>query len=79
MENTQAVQDATSGKATDATAPVSGNRSTSPAPGSGGYFIFLVIYLALLSAFGSFVNDMYLPTLPAMKRAFMCSTSTVQL
>lgn len=79
MENTQAVQDATSGKATDATAPVSGTRSTSPAPGSGGYFIFLVIYLALLSAFGSFVNDMYLPTLPAMKRAFMCSTSTVQL
>lgn len=46
---------------------------------SGGYFVFLVIYLALMSAFGSFVNDMYLPTLPEMKRAFLCSTSTVQL
>ncbi len=51
---------------------------TDAAP-SGGYFIFLVIYLAMLSAFGSFVNDMYLPTLPAMTRAFHCSISTVQL
>ncbi len=50
-----------------------------PKIGSGGYFVFLVIYLALLSAFGSFVNDMYLPTLPEMKRAFNCSVSTVQL
>lgn len=46
---------------------------------SGGYFAFLVIYLAMLSAFGSFVNDMYLPTLPAMMKAFHCSISTVQL
>lgn len=54
--------------------------ATAPKQGpTGGYFVFLVIYLAMLSAFGSFVNDMYLPTLPAMKRAFLCSTSTVQL
>lgn len=46
---------------------------------AGSYFIFLVIYLALMSAFGSFVNDMYLPTLPAMMRSFHCSVSTVQL
>lgn len=46
---------------------------------SGSYFVFLVIYLALMSAFGSFVNDMYLPTLPAMMKAFGCSVSTVQL
>lgn len=46
---------------------------------AGGYFIFLVIYLALLSAFGSFVNDMYLPTLPEMVSAFHCSIPTVQL
>ncbi len=45
----------------------------------GGYFAFLVIYLALLSAFGSFVNDMYLPTLPEMVRSFHTSRSTVQL
>ncbi len=46
---------------------------------TGGYFVFLVIYLALLSAFGSFVNDMYLPTLPEMVRSFHTSRSIVQL
>ncbi len=45
----------------------------------GGYFAFLIIYLVLLSAFGSFVNDMYLPTLPEMVRSFHTTTSTVQL
>lgn len=50
--------------------------STSP---SGGYYAFLILYLVLLSAFGSFVNDMYLPTLPEMVRAFHTTTSTVQL
>lgn len=42
-------------------------------------FTFLVIYLAGLSAFGSFVNDMYLPSLPEMTHFFGCSASTVQL
>lgn len=46
---------------------------------SGGYYIFLILFLVLLSAFGSFVNDMYLPTLPEMVRAFHTSRSTVQL
>lgn len=46
---------------------------------TGGYYIFLIIYLALLSAFGSFVNDMYLPTLPEMVRSFHSTTSVVQL
>lgn len=59
------------------------NDTTTPTPQkagpTGSYFVFLVIYLALLSAFGSFVNDMYLPTLPAMMRSFHCSVSTVQL
>lgn len=54
----------------------SGIPAVSPA---GGYYVFLVIYLALLSAFGSFVNDMYLPTLPEMVRSFHTSTSVVQL
>lgn len=43
------------------------------------YYIFLITFLTLLSAFGSFVNDMYLPTLPSMVEAFKCSVSTVQL
>lgn len=46
---------------------------------AGGYFVFLILYLVLLSAFGSFVNDMYLPTLPEMVKAFQTSRSTVQL
>lgn len=46
---------------------------------SGGYYAFLIIYLVLLSAFGSFVNDMYLPTLPEMVRSFHTTRSTVQL
>lgn len=56
--------------------------SASPAavyPHGKGYYMFLVGYLVLLSAFGSFVNDMYLPTLPEMTRFFHCSVSQVQL
>lgn len=48
-------------------------------PAGGGYYVFLIIYLVLLSAFGSFVNDMYIPTLPDMVRSFHASPSTVQL
>ena len=43
------------------------------------YYWFLVLYLVLLSALGSFVNDMYSPTLPAMCRFFSCSVPTVQM
>lgn len=43
------------------------------------HYLFLVIYLAGLSAFGSFVNDMYIPSLPSMKEFFHCSVPTVQL
>lgn len=42
-------------------------------------FTFFVIYMAGLSAFGSFVNDMYIPSLPEMTDFFHCSVSTVQL
>lgn len=42
-------------------------------------FTFFVIYVAGLSAFGSFVNDMYLPSLPSMQHFFGCSVSSVQL
>ena len=42
-------------------------------------FAFLVTYLVGLSAFGSFVNDMYLPSLPSMTKFFGCSVPMVQL
>ena len=59
-----------------------GTSQTEPATqnGAGGRgYAFLVAYLVALSAFGSFVNDMYIPTLPEMARFFGCSASTVQL
>ena len=43
------------------------------------YYWFLVIYLVGLSALGSFVNDMYTPSLPEMCRFFHCSVPTVQM
>jgi DHA1 family bicyclomycin/chloramphenicol resistance-like MFS transporter len=43
------------------------------------YFIFLVIFLGMLTAFGPFVTDMYLPTLPSMQHVFNTTTSMVQL
>lgn len=52
---------------------------TNTYPNGKNYYIFLVAYLVGLSAFGSFVNDMYLPTLPEMTRYFDCSVSVVQL
>lgn len=42
-------------------------------------FTFLVIYLVGLSAFGSFVNDMYLPSLPSMTKFFHCTVPMVQM
>lgn len=43
------------------------------------YYIFLVVYLVLISALGSFVNDMYTPALPAMCTFFGCSVSLAQM
>ena len=40
---------------------------------------FLIAYMVGLSAFGSFVNDMYQPSLPSMMRFFGTTVSTVQL
>lgn len=40
---------------------------------------FLLIFLGTLSAFGPFVMDMYLPTLPAMSDFFHTSSPMVQL
>ncbi|MDE6218614.1 MAG: MFS transporter, partial [Muribaculaceae bacterium] len=42
-------------------------------------YVFLIIYLVGLSAFGSFVNDMYMPSLPSMVRFFHCSVPVCEL
>ena len=55
-------------------------QAPAPAPiASKSYYAFFVVYMAMLSAFGSFVNDMYLPTLPAMMKAFHTSVTTTEL
>lgn len=46
---------------------------------TGSYRIFLLIFLGLLTAFGPFVTDMYLPALPTMIDMFGTNTSMVQL
>lgn len=43
------------------------------------YFLYLIVFLGLLSAFGPFVIDMFLPALPEMAEVFHCDTSVVQL
>ena len=43
------------------------------------YFVFLIVFLGLLSAFGPFVIDMYLPALPEMTEVFGCDAAGVQL
>lgn len=58
--------------------PVTNNDDQS-APTSGGYYAFVITYLVLLSAFGSFVNDTYIPTMPEMVKAFKCTISTCEL
>ena len=46
---------------------------------SKGRYSFLVFYLVILSALGSFVNDMYSPSLPAMCKFFNTSVSLAQM
>lgn len=46
---------------------------------SRSYYWFLVFFLVLLSASGSFVNDMYSPALPDMCELFGCSIPLAQM
>lgn len=46
---------------------------------SGKYYAFFVAYMVILSALGSFVNDLYLPALPEMVGFFHTTVPTVQL
>ena len=41
--------------------------------------LFILVFLGVLTAFGPFVTDMYLPTLPAMTEYFGTTSSQVQL
>lgn len=43
------------------------------------YYFFLIVFLGIISAFGPFVTDMYLPTLPSMADVFNTTPSIVQL
>ncbi len=43
------------------------------------YFLFLMVFLGALSAFGPFITDFYLPTLPSMAEVFHTNASMVQL
>lgn len=43
------------------------------------YYLFLIVFLGLLSAFGPFITDMYLPTLPAMADVFKTTPTKVQV
>lgn len=43
-----------------------------------GYKTFLLLFLGMLTAFGPFTTDMYLPSLPSMAEEFGTSSSMVQ-
>lgn len=49
------------------------------AASSGRSYGFLLTFLVTMSAFGSFVNDLFVPALPEMVRYFHTTRSTVQL
>lgn len=48
----------------------------SPAPRN---YVMFVIFIAIIGAFSSFVNDMYLPTIPTMMKEFHTSASMTQM
>lgn len=46
---------------------------------TSSYKVFLLLFLGMLTAFGPFVTDMYLPALPSMVEEFGTTTSMIQL
>ena len=46
---------------------------------NGNSKFFLLTLLGMLTAFGPFVTDMYLPSLPSMREYFKTTPSLVQL
>lgn len=57
----------------------SGVAASSAMHGTTNRKTFILIFLGMLTAFGPFVTDMYLPTLPSMAEFFSTSASMVQL
>lgn len=57
------------------TAPT-GSAQLSPAP---AHYVLFVIFIAIIGAFSSLVNDMYLPTIPSMMRQFHTTPSMTQM
>lgn len=43
------------------------------------YYALFIVFIAILGSFSSLVNDMYLPTVPAMMREFHTSASMTQM
>lgn len=55
------------------------NNNSAQTAGVPRHYWFLVTFLVLMSALGSFVNDMFTPSLPAMTRYFHTTIPTAQL
>ncbi|MBD5358254.1 MAG: multidrug effflux MFS transporter [Bacteroides sp.] len=56
------------------------NISPSPSTSQGKHsFLLFLIFIAILGAFSSLVNDMYLPTIPKMMREFHTTPSMTQM
>lgn len=53
--------------------------TATPGCATYSYYIFLIIYAVGLSAFGSFVNDLYTPCLPEMVKVFNVPVARMQL
>lgn len=62
--------------AVSTTASTQASTQLSPAPKNYGLF---VVFIAIIGAFSSLVNDMYLPTIPAMMREFHTTPSMTQM
>lgn len=43
------------------------------------HYLLFVVFIAIIGAFSSLVNDMYLPTIPAMRREFHTTPSMTQM
>ena len=55
------------------------NTPTAPSARTGRSYIAFLIFIAILGAFSSLVNDMYLPTIPKMMREFHTTPSMTQM
>lgn len=60
----------------NSTSSTSGQEALSPAPKNYAMF---VVFIAIIGAFSSLVNDMYLPTIPTMMKEFHTTPSMTQM